>query len=387
MSSLIRKLLFLALLCTSVTHTLATRITETERSIDALKSQSSELTSSLNKASRQYKKAIKALKQIDQDIAEAQLAYQGILTDIATTETQLNTQQESLNWLTERHTTIIASLKRDLQQSYRAHREPWLKSLLSENGLAQSQRINTLIGIAQQARKHHGDDFKASIAAMEAAQLAIEASHAMLQEQQESSEQHQEQLADLRKEQLRTANVFKKEIKTSKAELKSIQANERSLKALLSRLRKDEQAKLAAQRAPKKQRFAKSHPKSDSSWPVSGSLAHSFGESREGGKLKWQGWFIKSARGKPVKAVADGQVIYSNWHRGFGMMVIIDHGADYHTLYAHADALTATEGQTIKQGDVIAYTGSSGGAEQPGIYFEVRHQGQAINPKKWLKKA
>jgi septal ring factor EnvC (AmiA/AmiB activator) len=94
--------------------------------------------------------------------------------------------------------------------------------------------------------------------------------------------------------------------------------------------------------------------------------------------------FIRAPEGAEVKAVAGGQVVFSEWLRGFGNLVIIDHGNQYMTIYGNNQSVLKQAGDVVKTGDVIASAGNSGGNEQSGLYFEMRHQGRAFDPLGWI---
>lgn len=119
-------------------------------------------------------------------------------------------------------------------------------------------------------------------------------------------------------------------------------------------------------------------------WPVTGALKKTFGSSRAKGKLRWRGLVLTGQVGDPVQAVHQGRVIFADYLRGFGLMLIIDHGKEYWSLYAHNDALWKEVGETVQTGEQIASVGNSGGLSQAGLYFELRHKGQPVDPVKWF---
>ena len=118
--------------------------------------------------------------------------------------------------------------------------------------------------------------------------------------------------------------------------------------------------------------------------PAKGELAGRFGVPREGSGAPWRGWFIETAAGASVRAVAAGQVVWADWLRGFGNLLILDHGDGYMTLYGHNEALFPAVGAQVAAGEVVAQAGASGGAETPGVYFEIRYDGRAIDPAPWF---
>ena len=120
--------------------------------------------------------------------------------------------------------------------------------------------------------------------------------------------------------------------------------------------------------------------------PVRGELQGRFGSQREDGGVTWKGLFIKAENGHAVHAVADGQVVYADWLRGFGNLLIVDHGGGYMSLYGNNDSLLKHVGDATQSGETVASVGSSGGAPESGVYFELRHEGKPFDPMKWVGK-
>jgi septal ring factor EnvC (AmiA/AmiB activator) len=117
--------------------------------------------------------------------------------------------------------------------------------------------------------------------------------------------------------------------------------------------------------------------------PVTGTIVSHFGSVRGEGGLTWKGLFIRATEGTEVHAVAAGTVVFADWLRGFGNLLIVDHGDDFLSIYGNNESLLGTVGSTVKGGEVIATTGNSGGNPESGLYFELRHRGQPFDPMKW----
>jgi septal ring factor EnvC (AmiA/AmiB activator) len=113
-------------------------------------------------------------------------------------------------------------------------------------------------------------------------------------------------------------------------------------------------------------------------------VAARFGTKRGDGPT-WKGLFIKAGEGADVRAVAGGRVVFADWLRGFGNLIIVDHGGQYMSIYGYNSALLKRAGDIVKAGDPIASAGNSGGNEESGLYFELRHQGTAFDPAGWVK--
>jgi len=120
-------------------------------------------------------------------------------------------------------------------------------------------------------------------------------------------------------------------------------------------------------------------------WPVSGNLLASFGGRLPDGRRS-DGVLIAAPAGTSVKSVADGTVVFADWMTGYGMILIVDHGNGYMSLYAHNDGLLRDAGDTVRRGDPVASVGTSGGQDRPGLYFELRRNGQPVNPSSWLSR-
>ena len=120
-------------------------------------------------------------------------------------------------------------------------------------------------------------------------------------------------------------------------------------------------------------------------WPLQGRLIHRFGAARTS-QLNWKGLLISAPVGREVSAVANGQVVYADWLSGFGMVMVIDHGKGYMSLYGHNQSLLRNPGDTVTAGQPVALSGDTGGQDKSGLYFEIRYQGTAVDPLPWLRK-
>lgn len=120
-------------------------------------------------------------------------------------------------------------------------------------------------------------------------------------------------------------------------------------------------------------------------FPVAGELLGKFGAPRAGQGTAWRGVFIRAANGAEVRAVSSGAVVFSSWLRGYGNLLILDHGGGYLSIYGNNDALFKDVGDTVRTGEAIASVGASGSESESGLYFEIRHRGQAVDPMQWAK--
>lgn len=120
-------------------------------------------------------------------------------------------------------------------------------------------------------------------------------------------------------------------------------------------------------------------------WPIAGGLVHDFGQPRAGG-LNWNGVVLSASRGTEVRAVYHGRVAFADWLSGMGLLLIVDHGEGYLTLYGYNETLLKSAGDWVAPGDVIATVGESGGQQQPALYFELRSGRSPVNPRSWFNR-
>ncbi len=201
-------------------------------------------------------------------------------------------------------------------------------------------------------------------------------------------EQHAQQVAALKSSQearAKAVSAINRQIKQQGSELARLKSQAASVEKLIAELRRAIE-KAQASRPKGVARQAPFEPlKGKLSWPVSdGKVLARFGQSRAGGSLKWQGMLIGTARGARVRAPFAGQVVYGDWLPGMGLMLVLDHGGGYMSLYGHNEELFRKVGDTVAAGDAIGSVGDSGGHNQPALYFEVRRGRTPVNPEIWL---
>jgi septal ring factor EnvC (AmiA/AmiB activator) len=119
-------------------------------------------------------------------------------------------------------------------------------------------------------------------------------------------------------------------------------------------------------------------------WPVQGRLAGDYGQPRGTGPVKWNGVLLETSAGTQVQAVYHGRVAFADWLQGLGLLVIVDHGGGYMSLYGHNEALLKESGDWVEPGEPIAQVGDTGGQTRAGLYFEIRYNGEPVNPHPWI---
>ncbi|WP_241796613.1 murein hydrolase activator EnvC family protein [Vibrio rumoiensis] len=173
-----------------------------------------------------------------------------------------------------------------------------------------------------------------------------------------------------------------------KGTLTKIRSNIRSNESALAELRRNE-ARLKAEIAKAAKRNVSpmnglAAYRGKLPWPISGQVLHNFGSSQSG-QVTWKGIVINARQGEAVKAVHSGKVVFAEWLRGYGLVILLDHGKGDMTLYGYNQTLLKKDGDIVGAGETIALAGNTGGQSRPSLYFEIRRNSQAQNPKSWLK--
>ena len=221
----------------------------------------------------------------------------------------------------------------------------------------------------------------------EAARLAgeLEARSARLRSLEATQRAERERVVKERRARRQVLDRVAVDIRKNRKDIKQLQADENRLARLVQEIgrvvfgRVERTPEAGAKREP----FASLQGKL--SLPVRGELTGRFGAPRGAAGIESKGVFIRAPQGQPVKAVAHGQVVYADWMRGFGNLMIVDHGQAYLSIYANNDSLLKQVGENVTVGEALATTGASGGNEETGLYFELRHSGRAFDPLRWVK--
>jgi len=344
-----------------------------------------ETTLSANKANK--KTLYQQLKQQSRAISAANNKLVNLKQQLKQNEQQLailKAQQSREEQNQQQHSDALLA---QLRSAY-IHAQPnYLKVLLNQNNPAQLARTNTYFQYFHQARQQQLASIEQQLNNLTEQQKQLFA----VQKQQfallDRQKQQQQALKSQQQQRKTTLASLDKLINSQGSKLNALQEEEQALQALLTKISQQAAAKPTTtnNKAPATTvKFNKQ--KGRLAWPVKGKLLARYGSKRNLGKLTWKGIMIDSKVGKDVVASAAGKVVFADWMRGFGLLVIIDHGQKYMTLYGNNDALLKQVGEFVSTGEVIAQSGSDGMHEYTGLYFEVRYKGNPTNPLKWLGK-
>ena len=300
---------------------------------------------------------------------------------------QLNEQQKTLETLkkqTDKQKQQLAQQRKVLSQqihaAYLAGRQDYLKLWLNQENPSSVGRVLTYYDYFNRARAQQIDIISQSLEHVTTLQLRTEKEKEQLNKllQEELGKKQRLELSHTEREAILKA--LRKTLKNQNKELKRLQEDKKHFETLLGKLEQ------AAQSLP--------HPKGHKNFrqlkgklpaPISAKITHHFGEKRIG-HLRWQGVLFATKNGQEVRSIAAGRVVFAQWFRHFGLLVILDHGKGYMSLYGHNQSLYKKVGDWVEADTLLARSGESGGRDTPALYFEIRYQGKPINPLRWLQK-
>lgn len=381
---------------------------DTERKLDRVKRELRDVAAERRKLEGQRGDASRQLRAADEQVGKT-------ARELRDTEAELTRKREALAALAARRDTLqetLGSQRRELagllRAAYTVGDDAPLKLLLAQDRVAEANRTLAYHGYLQRARSQRIAALTAELAELETLERRIASEQAALDAALARQRAQASELQRDRKARVSTVAKLDDRYKDRSSREKALGRDAKGLERLLAQLRAAA-AKAAAERkaaaaAAARARAAAGTPSSETpppppitvaksapiqvgglGWPLSGSLLASFGGRMPDGR-KSSGVLIGANAGTPVKAVADGTVVFSEWMTGYGMILIVDHGNGYMSLYAHNDALFKDAGDAVKRGDTIASVGNSGGQGRSGLYFELRRGGQPVDPKTWLQR-
>jgi murein hydrolase activator len=302
------------------------------------------------------------------DVRARRVASESKLADLrserADTQRQIDAQRDEL--------------AAELKVAYMNGRQEQLKLLLNQRDPAQLGRMMAYYGYFGRARAERITEIGEHLAHLDLLTESIASETQKLKGIEEDNARDVKALAAARERRVQTLAMVQSKLKTRNDELGKLQRDATALEKLVEELRRaiEEFPELAEQPFPR--------VKGKLPWPVKGTLLARFGQLRAGGPLKWQGVVIAAERGAQVRAPYHGRVVYADWLPGLGLLVVLDHGGGYMSLYGHNEQLYRRVGDRVAPGDVIAAVGDAAGLGKPGLYLEIRKGKQALDPLTWL---
>ncbi|MDX9739633.1 MAG: peptidoglycan DD-metalloendopeptidase family protein [Gammaproteobacteria bacterium] len=277
------------------------------------------------------------------------------------------------------------ALERQLVAAYAMGHESHLKIIFNQQDPSRLGRTLQYYEYFNQARIERMESFRVAAEGIAALRAGILEEQEKLEALRAERAQQLAALGEQRETRQRTLARLEHDITSRERRLEALREDERSLTALVDRLRETIRDLPPGFDLPGNASFASLKGKLP--WPVQGKIAARFGTSREVERMNWRGTLIDAEEGAEVRSIHSGRVVFADWMRGFGLLVIVDHGGGYMSLYGHNQSLYKAVGDRVRAGEVIATVGSSGGQARSGLYFEIRHKGVPDNPAVWCRAA
>ncbi|HEN3579002.1 TPA: murein hydrolase activator EnvC [Yersinia enterocolitica] len=375
-------------------------IAEKEKSVQQQKQQRSALLDQLKQQENTIAQASRSLRETQATLTELDKDISSLTASISKLQTQQSQQQNLLS--------------KQLDAAFKQGQHSGLQLILSGEESQRSERILAYFSYLNEARQKSIEELKQTRTDLSVEKKTLEQKknqQKVLLDEQKAQQQKLEEARTARKKTLTSLEASLEKDQQGLAELKlnesrlrdQIAKAEREAKARAEREAK-EAARVRKQVKAKEQQAKKTgssykpseserslmartgglgRPGGQAVWPVRGNVTHRFGEALQG-ELRWKGMVISAPEGSEVKAIADGRVLLADWLQGYGLVVVVEHGKGDMSLYGYNQSALVNVGAQVKAGQPIALVGTSGGQGEPSLYFEIRRQGQAVNPQPWL---
>ncbi|MES9992529.1 MAG: peptidoglycan DD-metalloendopeptidase family protein [Candidatus Thiodiazotropha sp.] len=355
---------------------------DTRERLEKVKQRIHDLQQQLRSTKGKHEEHSQALQKTEQRIGD-------FARRIRTTGQSLKRQQRRLAELEKQRADARlhldqhrASLEGQIRAGYAMGRQEKLKILLNQQDPAVVSRVMVYYDYFNSARVEQMQRIEESLQQLKTIEREISQEEQRLQQLLAKNQNQKRQLEAARHGRKEIIANLNKHLKEKGGELDSLKSDEKQLRVLLQ----DLQQTLSDIPIDTTAHVPFNSRKGKLPWPSRGRLAASFGSRREVGKLKWDGVLIAAPEGQEVRAIHHGRVAFADWLRGFGLLLIIDHGDGYMSLYGHNQSLFKETGEWVEPGEVVAQVGNSGGRANSGIYFGIRHNGQPKNPTQWCQR-
>ncbi|WP_074013500.1 murein hydrolase activator EnvC [Candidatus Sodalis sp. SoCistrobi] len=350
------------------------------------------------------------LKEQEQSISRSSRALRDTQHTLATLKGDIDRLTRSIRQLQDRQAAQQKLLAQQLDAAFRQGQHSGLQLILSNEESLRSERILAYFSYLNEARTKTINDLRQTRTDLAAQKREQQQKQQQQQQVLQQQQKQQQTLQGARAARQKTLSGLNSSIAEDKQRLAELHQNEARLRDSIARAEREAKARAQreareAQRVREREAQAKSRgstykpseseralvartgglgrPAGQDLWPVRGRTLHRFGEPQQG-ELRYKGLVIAAAEGSEVKAIAAGRVLMADWLQGYGLMVVIEHGKGDMSLYGYNQSALVNVGDQVKAEQPIALVGASGGQGTPSLYFEIRRQGQAVNPIPWL---
>ena len=345
-----------------------------------------ELQRSISKLQKTLKKGDQEKNQLQNELMSVELKVSALNGSLRELGDKISTLQRRQGQLRERKTSFQSgieeqrkALSQHLNAAYKMGAQEPIKLLLNQRDPSKFSRVFSYYNYFSQSRTDQIATYETSVAALDEVLTTIQREKLDIDNSRASLANNQGELLSRKQQRQKTLDKLQVSLASDQKKLDQWQRQRARLQQVLTKVeRASRELTLPDDYVPIASR------KGTLNWPLKGRLLKRFGNTRSG-SLRWEGWLISSPAGTPVNTVHQGRIVFSNYLRGFGLLIIVDHGDSFMSLYAHNQELLKDTGDWVETGDILAHSGDSGGLDKPALYFEIRKQGKPRNPKSWLK--
>ena len=312
----------------------------------------------------------------------ADLEVQALKKSISASNQKLQTSEQSLEKLEEREaelknrrSELFQTLFEHIKNTYKLQKSSPLKKLLEGESIDRFDQMMRFNSYITQATLELLNDYENSLNDLEANAKKTTDLGENIQQTIKKKNQSLKKLQDQAKERLLLIDKIEATKKDKELRYQQLRLERKTLERVVQEILPE---------LPDLEKSDFQDFKTPLIKPLNGKISKRFGEKKKEDILASQGLEISAPAGTPVQAIHTGEVVFSDWLRGFGLLLIVDHGNNYMSLYGNAEALFKTKGDQVESGELIAEAGNSGAQKEPGIYFEIRHRGEPIDPEPWF---
>jgi len=358
----------------------ATQEAQAKQKLDQVRAEIKKLTDAERQISEQRGGAVSALREQELKVAAASKELRGLDQQLAAQQGKLDRLQKDRDALDSKLKDQREALAALVRSAYAMGHGEELKLLLAQDRIDDITRMLAYYHYFEQSRVGEINGLLKDLDALAKVQNAIEKESVELQTMRDQRLAQSKQFDAERAQRAKVLDELDSTLKDQHARLAALGKDEKATVDLIAKLR-DIFADIPKQLAGAEP-FAQLRGRLN--WPLRGQVTSGFG-SRDNGDQASAGLLIAAKEGSEVHAVSHGRVVYADWLRGYGLLLIVDHADGYLSLYGYNEALLKDVGDWVDAGDAVATSGDSGGRKSPGLYFELRYQGKAIDPRGWLK--
>ncbi|SMS01440.1 Murein hydrolase activator EnvC precursor [Vibrio mangrovi] len=343
-----------------------------KQELQGVKNEISRQQQSLDSQSKQLDNLQNTLKTQELDIVSLEKQISQTQSNLKRSNNNLAQLENRIKSLEQQRQTQSDRLKQLLHTYYITRRENNVSDLLKDD--ADEDRISQYYQHLAQARSQAIQELEQTKQQLDQHESQLTREQKQIQSLLTQQTQKHRQLKQAQQKRKQTVSKIRSSISSDKNYLAELQRNESRLKAEIAKAAKRNQIPMNG--------FSQQRGKLP--WPLQGKLLHRFG-THQSGQINWKGIVINATYGQAVKAVYPGSVVFSDYLRGYGLVVLLDHGQGDMTLYGFNQTLLKKEGDKVTAGETIALAGDTGGQPVPSLYFEVRRNSKASNPLRWLQ--